>query len=489
MSSIDTLNYIYVAELYANGQWSLAVNAFWSPAFSWLLAPFISAGVNGIVAVKVVNIAIGTLVLAALSSLADTLDLEEEWTALLLIAAVPFIASSVFLISTPDVLVVLVLTVYVRYLLLFNPTNQIQMGALVGILGFAGYLSKYYLFPFFLLHYTGMVVLRQIARSSKGPNWKGFAVGLAVFLIFSSCWILAIHAKYGVYTYSLTGPVARAMLSPSRGLQNPQIPIEIPRDRLTDPGVNSVHLPDPSQLVLPGGELTHMMDWSPFDGRRELEHQLGLAKIAFGYAGYWMVRFSPLLIPTLFVLIFFSLLRLRRESGFVLALLAWSPIALMSGYLTLSIEGRFILFVWIVGATGGLRLFHLLPPFPFKRLAVAIFLSTFAIMPARWLVVNMNVHGDLGRIAQELDSRFGVSGKIASTSSFMDTAQLNQHLGTKFLGTIEQQPTDQVLNELRSHGVNYFVVWQQDMNKGDWSRIGTEITNGSFTHLAVYRVE
>jgi len=148
MISADTLNYISVAELYASGQWSQAVNAFWSPAYSWLLVPFITAGVNGVVAVKIVNIVIGALILTTLSSLAETQKLEDAWTTLLLVAAVPFVASSAFLISTPDVLVVLVLTVYLRCLLRLHASNQTRMGALVGIIGFAGYLSKFYLFLF-----------------------------------------------------------------------------------------------------------------------------------------------------------------------------------------------------------------------------------------------------------------------------------------------------------------------------------------------------
>jgi len=312
---------------------------------------------------------------------------------------------------------------------------------------------------------------------------------LALFLLLSSFWIAAIHVKYGVYAYSLTGPVARAMFSPSRGLQNPNIPIEIPRDRLTDPGARSTHFPDPSYLALPGGALTGKTDWSLFDGRREFLHQVGLTKIAFRYAGYWMARFSPLLIPTLFILIAFSVWKMRYETGFVAALLAWSAIALMSGYLTLTIEGRFILFTWIIGAAGGLRLIQLAPPFPFKQLVGALFLVSFMVMPARWLVVNMSLHNELGKIATELDGRFGVTGKIASSSAFMDTAQLNQHLGNKYLGTLEKLPLDRIRHELRLHDVDYFVVWQMDGDKEDWTKVGREITNGQISRLSVYRVE
>jgi len=111
------------------------------------------------------------------------------------------------------------------------------------------------------------------------------------------------------------------------------------------------------------------------------------------------------------------------------------------------------------------------------------------VMPARWLVVNMSLHNELGKIATELDGRFGVTGKIASSSAFMDTAQLNQHLGTKYLGTLEKLPLDRIRHELRLHDVDYFVVWQMDGDKEDWTKVGREITNGQISRLSVYRVE
>ena len=72
----DGLNYIAIAELYAAGQWAAAINGYWSPAFSILLAPFVAVGFDGIMAIKLLNILIGFVLLFALSSLCRALNLS-----------------------------------------------------------------------------------------------------------------------------------------------------------------------------------------------------------------------------------------------------------------------------------------------------------------------------------------------------------------------------------------------------------------------------
>src|SRR5688500_8804181 len=41
----DTLSYINIGELYAQGEWPLAINGYWSPLYSWILAFCDGAGI------------------------------------------------------------------------------------------------------------------------------------------------------------------------------------------------------------------------------------------------------------------------------------------------------------------------------------------------------------------------------------------------------------------------------------------------------------
>ncbi|QQR52800.1 hypothetical protein IPG36_01610 [bacterium] len=62
----DGVAYIDLARLYADGQWWTAINAYWSPMFSWLLAPLIAIGLNPLIAGKLVQLGGGAGLLVAM---------------------------------------------------------------------------------------------------------------------------------------------------------------------------------------------------------------------------------------------------------------------------------------------------------------------------------------------------------------------------------------------------------------------------------------
>jgi hypothetical protein len=51
----DTLSYINIGELYAQGEWSLAINGYWSPLYCWILALCDGAGIPLMEACYVIN--------------------------------------------------------------------------------------------------------------------------------------------------------------------------------------------------------------------------------------------------------------------------------------------------------------------------------------------------------------------------------------------------------------------------------------------------
>src|ERR1041385_6100136 len=59
LSSPDGVSYLDIADSYLRGDWHSAVNAYWSPLYSWLLAAvlfiFKPSGQNEFAVVKVVN--------------------------------------------------------------------------------------------------------------------------------------------------------------------------------------------------------------------------------------------------------------------------------------------------------------------------------------------------------------------------------------------------------------------------------------------------
>ena len=55
----DALSYISIAQHYRDGFWGDAINAYWSPLYSWLLLPLLFFGLEPLLAAKIVNLALG----------------------------------------------------------------------------------------------------------------------------------------------------------------------------------------------------------------------------------------------------------------------------------------------------------------------------------------------------------------------------------------------------------------------------------------------
>src|SRR3954462_24609 len=59
----DTFQYIAIAKKYLHGDWTNAVNGYWSPLISWLLIIPVSIFGNAVLAFKILQLIIGVFVL------------------------------------------------------------------------------------------------------------------------------------------------------------------------------------------------------------------------------------------------------------------------------------------------------------------------------------------------------------------------------------------------------------------------------------------
>src|SRR6478735_779060 len=55
LTSIDGISYASIAQQYADGDWGNAFNAYWSPLYSWLAAPFLWLGTSPLLALDLVT--------------------------------------------------------------------------------------------------------------------------------------------------------------------------------------------------------------------------------------------------------------------------------------------------------------------------------------------------------------------------------------------------------------------------------------------------
>jgi hypothetical protein len=227
--SPDATNYLDIASAYLRGDWKNAVNAYWSPLFSWLLAfalrLFHPSAYSESTLLHLLNFV--ALLVSLLSfefffraflrarkhwgwSGGESQELPElGWWAL---GYALFLSTSLFVlnaaISTPDVWVA-ALTYFVAGLILRICTNGGGWG-LFAALGFAlgfAYLAKSFYSP------MGFVFLLTawLAAGNLRKTMKYAALGLVAFLLVAGPWVTVLSRAKHRLTFGDVGKLAFAM--------------------------------------------------------------------------------------------------------------------------------------------------------------------------------------------------------------------------------------------------------------------------------------
>lgn len=188
----DGISYLEVAQLYKNGFFYDAVNAYWSPFYSWVLV-LISIFVDWLLAVKIVTLLLNMAWLLGSYLLAFQITNDKNQSLLILFGTFLFSGFyEMWKLITPDYL----LAVYSVYILLFyfklqqrnSPnTNWLVFGLLVG----TGYLIKSYFLAFSILFFFILMVLFRFLNFRKKFFFLG--VGIAIIVLI---WASFIYWKY-----------------------------------------------------------------------------------------------------------------------------------------------------------------------------------------------------------------------------------------------------------------------------------------------------
>lgn len=226
----DGVAYIQNARHYAAGRFDLAVNGWFGPMLSWLLAPFCRLGVDMILAARLLGVLFGLAFAVGVVALTrrlggGRLSLPAFVTALLL--ALRTVPAEI----TPDFLLAVGLTWYfvVAADLFVAPT--VRGAFLAGMIGGLCYLVKGYGLTFVGVHLVMTLALhRLMLRRSGKAILKPFGAAAAGLLLVSLPWIVAISVQEGALTISTTsrragrawGPLPRTGPWPTYALQRPR---------------------------------------------------------------------------------------------------------------------------------------------------------------------------------------------------------------------------------------------------------------------------
>jgi hypothetical protein len=217
LSNIDSISYISIARQYAAGHNDAAVNAYWSPAVSWLMAPQIALGVPEILAFDLVNAFAASVAIAV-----ATWFVWRRTKGNLLISYVVMGMMLVFALGnipvmTPDMLVVAWILIFVAFLAdlddrltELSPRGRVVWGAALGVICAAGYVIKLYLVPVFLVTLAAWIAIRvwQALRArgettrvaTLRPILVTVAAGVIALVLVSAPWVATLSVKYGEVT-------------------------------------------------------------------------------------------------------------------------------------------------------------------------------------------------------------------------------------------------------------------------------------------------
>ena len=297
----DAISYMQVAQHGLNGNWELAVTGYWGPLFSWLLMPFIAAGIPAQTAARVLMVLSALFFLISSKKLLKNSSLNQPKQATILwslwICALLWSVENI----TPDLLLAGI------YLRIFNAIQTDSWltstgnASRTGLWLAAAYLAKSVALPVTLSFFAISILMRHFLflRSPIKLNPQKCLALVIAWLLPVSLWVLTLSIHYQKPTFSTSAAIVHATVGPPDFQRYPLgFNIEAPQEgRITtweDPTLQ------PEQF------------WSPFSSPDLFAHQISI--ILQNLFPVTIVTTSVFLfaIPTIFLITSLTLNKLSR---------------------------------------------------------------------------------------------------------------------------------------------------------------------------------
>ncbi len=314
----DTIVFIRLAQNITQGQFAQSVTRAWPPLITWLMSPFLFFGFSGLTSYRILSVLSGLTIILASWLLTLRFGLSKNVRFIAGMTSAVLIAQWTGQKTGPHLLFTAFVICYLY--IATNPQimNDRKLSFYCGIVGGFAYLTKHYAFPFFLMHYPLLLIIRgYIDREKKSMSFKkvfiSLMVGAAGLLTISSIWIAIMSVKYEKLTISSAGYIVHSIVGPKDiDRRSPLFygGLHKPKD------TSSLHVhEDPSEVKY--------KTWSPFENKQYFMHQLQLIRENLIHIFNHFVRQSPYftypLVIGIIVLIpiAFSLTPLNKEKKFL----------------------------------------------------------------------------------------------------------------------------------------------------------------------------
>lgn len=478
----DGVSYISIARKYLAGDIDAAINAYWSPLQSWLLAPLLGVGLPPALAARLLALALSLVLLRGAWHIARNLGLARWPAALICIALVPITLNLGMTTITADLLAT---TLVVLYLVVMTRPDGVATrrdAIIAGLLGGLAFLAKSYLLGFFLLHYLAIMLWRL--RSGVDASRRQLALAGTALLtcgVIAAAWTGALSLKYGrltmgstgAYNHALHHPVERGHPHHIDGLLRP--PNATAVSAWEDPTYTAIH------------------EWSPFESTRNLLHVLRRIHTNTREAIAVLQWYSLLSIGIIVAALLVAGGRLEPGPAMpVLVLLLAAGIQPL-GYLVFQITSRYLapaaVSLFLLGAflvthnrwlgTATLR----------ANAVLALLCASFALEPAQSLWRQRGTGQADHELALALDNVIPRGSRVASNTQWAQTMRIAFENGWRYFGELQPGVTaEAALFQLDRHAIDYFIVWDSARTwrfTDDW----VEVSGNRVPQARIYRVE
>jgi len=493
----DGISYISIAQKYARADFKNAVNGYWSPFYSWLLAPLLFFKVTPLLAVKLLSLSLGLLTLMGVRLLSYRFEITEEIRNILFIALIPAVLDFSLTWITPDLLLMCILVYYLYFI--FDPEYSFRLrnGIICGILGALAYFAKIYAFPFFALHYSLFNFLHYFKKPvqiHRNNTLRNFFLGMVIFLFVSSAWAFMLSNKYREFTIGTAGRFNYNTAGPKFHLFS-QIPISS-FGFLKPPNDTAISIwEDPPYVKLES--------WNPMQSQEYFRYQIKSSlKNTYRIALYMLQKVSLFSASIIFVYILFCIMPFKRlisenKRFYPLLTLVLYP----AGYIILYGVDRHLWINYIILLLMGADLLTILCRNSFfagakKEITKIVFVLSFLTLPFYHLIAGFNDGRDIYNLSRVLKS-YGIHGNIASNNTnaptnknWHATLYLSYYLDSHYYGQALSKISDKELQDFFiQNDIDYYFVWEAVAKTPQFLLKYKEKTDGKIPDLRIHSLK
>lgn len=268
----DGITFLRLAGYIVEGNFQYSVTSHWGPLLSWLMAPLLFLGFDGIATGRILMFICGFALVFCTWLLTARFNLTGSIRFITMLSAALLVANWSRQAVTPDLPIAALFGYYFYFVTDSSLLEQKRIPIICGLIAGIAFLAKQFALPFFLVHFPLILLLRSYIDRDRGSLvfrrvLLPFLIGITVFFVMILPWILAMSSKYQQLTFGTLGSDTYAHSGPVETQE---------KAGLFKPRPETLHTLHKYEDVRDIADVG-LKPWSPFDSRSAFMYRVKLA--------------------------------------------------------------------------------------------------------------------------------------------------------------------------------------------------------------------